>query len=211
MRTLVEAGAYVTTDHNAPTLFLGCYAEGSQPPSRLAHPTLMIGGSHGVAMLGSGASLGNRLGMVHSASGLSAQRESADGDQVNPVLGGDAENKAFLQMTSREHAATWQLKSSAGDIVLDYGGLGANARGFAVTGASSTQTFGSSAPQPYVFTVGQIAIGGRRQTAGTGPPAAGAWAQGDYCRNSAPAVGRPKGWICTVSGTPGTWVSEGNL
>ena len=29
--------------------------------------------------------------------------------------------------------------------------------------------------------------------------------------NSAPAVGSPKGWVCTVAGSPGTWVSEGNL
>lgn len=29
--------------------------------------------------------------------------------------------------------------------------------------------------------------------------------------NSSPAVGQPKGWICTVAGNPGTWVSEGNL
>lgn len=26
-----------------------------------------------------------------------------------------------------------------------------------------------------------------------------------------PQVGQPKGWICTVSGVPGTWASEGNL
>lgn len=37
------------------------------------------------------------------------------------------------------------------------------------------------------------------------------WVAGDYVRNSAPSVGQPKGWICTVGGTPGTWVSEGNL
>ena len=30
-------------------------------------------------------------------------------------------------------------------------------------------------------------------------------------KNSAPAVGQPKGWVCTVAGNPGTWVSEGNL
>lgn len=29
--------------------------------------------------------------------------------------------------------------------------------------------------------------------------------------HSAPAVGQPKGWVCTVAGNPGTWVSEGNL
>jgi|GEM_PF-5967315 len=26
-----------------------------------------------------------------------------------------------------------------------------------------------------------------------------------------PAVGQPKSWVCTASGTPGTWTSEGNL
>jgi len=37
------------------------------------------------------------------------------------------------------------------------------------------------------------------------------WAVGDRCINTAPAVGSPKAWSCTVAGTPGTWVSEGNL
>jgi hypothetical protein len=38
-----------------------------------------------------------------------------------------------------------------------------------------------------------------------------AWNQGDICYNLSAAVGSPKGWVCTVSGTPGTWVSMGNL
>lgn len=42
-------------------------------------------------------------------------------------------------------------------------------------------------------------------------PTSGSWNRGDRVLHSAPAVGSPKGWICTVAGTPGTWVSEGNL
>lgn len=42
-------------------------------------------------------------------------------------------------------------------------------------------------------------------------PSYGTWLRGDYIRNGSPAVGQPKGWTCTVAGTPGTWVSEGNL
>jgi hypothetical protein len=42
-------------------------------------------------------------------------------------------------------------------------------------------------------------------------PNGGTWDRGARFLNSYPAVGEPKGWICTVSGTPGTWVSEGNL
>lgn len=37
------------------------------------------------------------------------------------------------------------------------------------------------------------------------------WRKGDRAVNSNPAVGSPKAWICTVAGSPGTWVSEGNL
>lgn len=42
-------------------------------------------------------------------------------------------------------------------------------------------------------------------------PAAGTWSRGDRVFNVNATVGQPKSWVCTVAGTPGTWVSEGNL
>jgi hypothetical protein len=49
---------------------------------------------------------------------------------------------------------------------------------------------------------------------GTTAPTAGTWAAGDCVRNSAPAEAGTAGskyvvigWVCTVSGTPGTWLS----
>lgn len=42
-------------------------------------------------------------------------------------------------------------------------------------------------------------------------PSTGTWNQGSVAFNSAATVGQPKGWQCTVTGTPGTWVSMGNL
>lgn len=44
-----------------------------------------------------------------------------------------------------------------------------------------------------------------------GQPTGGPHILGQYIKNGNPVVGQPKGWYCTVSGTPGTWVSEGNL
>lgn len=39
-------------------------------------------------------------------------------------------------------------------------------------------------------------------------PTSGTWKQGDFKKNSAPAGASPViGWICTASGTPGTWVA----
>jgi hypothetical protein len=48
-------------------------------------------------------------------------------------------------------------------------------------------------------------------TTSTAAPTIGEWKRGDRVVNSAPAVGNPRSWVCTVAGTPGTWVSEGNL
>jgi hypothetical protein len=48
-------------------------------------------------------------------------------------------------------------------------------------------------------------------TSATAAPTTGTWKVGDRVFNSNPSVGQPKGWICTVAGSPGTWVSEGNL
>jgi hypothetical protein len=42
-------------------------------------------------------------------------------------------------------------------------------------------------------------------------PAAGTWTQDTRFLRSSATVGSPKAWTCTVGGTPGTWVSEGNL
>jgi len=52
---------------------------------------------------------------------------------------------------------------------------------------------------------------GRATTYGTAAPVTGTWARGDRVINQDPAIGQPKSWVCTVTGTPGVWVSEGNL
>lgn len=46
---------------------------------------------------------------------------------------------------------------------------------------------------------------------GTSAPVSGYWKVGDRVLNSGPVVGSAKAWVCTASGVPGTWVSEGNL
>lgn len=45
-------------------------------------------------------------------------------------------------------------------------------------------------------------------TADTAAPTTGAHKTGDFIRNTAPTGTSPTiGWICTASGTPGTWVA----
>lgn len=45
----------------------------------------------------------------------------------------------------------------------------------------------------------------------TAAPATGTWERGSLVMNNTPTVGQPKAWACTVAGTSGTWVSQGNL
>lgn len=52
--------------------------------------------------------------------------------------------------------------------------------------------------------------GSRLSSAGLAPNY-GNWLRGDVVLNGGAAVGASKGWTCTVAGSPGTWVSQGNL
>lgn len=93
------------------------------------------------------------------------------------------------------------LKRLAGTVVVSFGGTGSGSffgksnRGVAANGA----------------VVNGAAAGVMIELNGSAVPGAGTWAAGDRVNQSVPAVGQPKGWRNTVSGAPGTWVSEGNL
>lgn len=54
-----------------------------------------------------------------------------------------------------------------------------------------------------------IKIGANRVTWAPVKPEFGIFTQGDIVYNSEPAVGKPVGWICVSSGTPGTWATLG--
>lgn len=47
-------------------------------------------------------------------------------------------------------------------------------------------------------------------TRGTAAPTAGTWKVGDICTRVPRASGQPVDWLCTVQGTPGTWVPGPN-
>ncbi len=90
--------------------------------------------------------------------------------------------------------------AAAGDVVLIGGG--------------NLDAGLSSAAQAAIglrFTEGQFILNNHKIVYGTAAPSTGTWAVGDMAINSTPSVGAAKGWRCTVAGTPGTWISEGNL
>ena len=67
----------------------------------------------------------------------------------------------------------------------------------------SAYKFPINTAQNYVFYSNEVPTGANYATA--------TWSVGDTVYNSAPTVGQPIGWKCTVAGTPGTWVALANL
>ena len=70
---------------------------------------------------------------------------------------------------------------------------------------------------PMLMPVGvsvQTALGSiyeTRQWYGSAAPTTGAWFRGDVVLNSAPSAAGTPGWVCTASGTPGTWKARANV
>ncbi|MDR9793616.1 glycosyl hydrolase family 28-related protein [Aeribacillus pallidus] len=56
-----------------------------------------------------------------------------------------------------------------------------------------------------------IELGGRRIINGSAPPTTGTWSIGDIVYSTNPSATGYIGWVCTVTGTPGTWKSFGAL
>lgn len=62
----------------------------------------------------------------------------------------------------------------------------------------------------FVSAVG-FTIGTQRIKNGAGAPVAGTWTVGDIVYNTTPTAGGVIGWVCIVSGTPGTWKAFGPI
>jgi len=120
----------------------------------------------------------------------------------------------FIQMTQTERCygdnnlintagvVRWHTWSTAGGGVTGLlGGLGRN--GDPVASQYRLSLNNNQFPWSYYGTSDIYA--------GTAAPITGTYKRGDRVLNNTPALGQPKSWVCTVAGTPGTWVSEGNL
>lgn len=58
---------------------------------------------------------------------------------------------------------------------------------------------------------GNVVINGRKQAHRASIPLEGVWAKGDIVWNSEPEETSYIGWVCTMSGTPGTWKPFGYI
>ena len=111
------------------------------------------------------------------------------------VCANNAIKNTFYGITGNSSAGPWIITGNTFTSVSDYVCLAGPYQGIVVRSMNTTTA-----------TKADIV-----QVTATAVPTTGTWVVGDYVKNSTPSTGQPKGWYCTVAGTPGTWVSEGNL
>lgn len=213
------------TSRNA---YLGCYAENSaQARAQIYQNSLIVGGyladtnyQNPNPNKGVGVVRGDTDGFVTAEPSLQAR----SGDVVSR-LGSNRGNTSNYWLygshpTVSPSGHTFQFNSTENAIYLTYGGSGAaSVYSMYISGPNTTQTFGRSAPVPHATFFPRLMVGddtanralARQMMIDDAAPTTGNYARGDVVFNRNAGVGQPMGWMCTSTGSPGTWTAMPNL
>ena len=212
-------GSYKSDNPNARNSFIGCYTESGQAPPDVRYPAMVIGGAFsrqrasGTAFMLSAVFPGGLL--THFA----MEQKTGSSRGLNALFAQNPEQPITVTAEG-DHVhgfAPLAWDEATGQWIAVHGGNPAHPPVRYTTNLNKAQ-FGRSA----AVVGGQVAfaqgiwLGSSLASAryfgnGAASPTTGEHALGDRIFNSAPAVGKPKSWVCVAAGTPGTWISEGNL
>lgn len=207
--TYFKAFAYLADSAAGVSTFIGCYSESG-------YAEAVFNGLHIIAGF---------LGNVHSGDYL---RKSVNGNTVVNSLvaqepgsatftkiAGDKANGDVLEWyTQGETGAwTWRFRYANGDYQFINANSGTRIAA-RLTGELTTVQAGRGVAQPYKFAFSDVilgpGLGARTVTYGSAAPTSGGpYAQGDIVFNNAPTAGGFVGWVCTATGSPGTWKTFG--
>lgn len=212
--TLLEGGSFKTDSDNAYANAYGEYSEGGQPVL-IAARTYIFGGTITLSELAA-ASTGKMFSV--NVTRLPLGKVVASGETMSLTWFPSGTNEFLYEFDHPD----WMDDPLRLGTDTTNGGLylrSANTDGqrtFLQTLQNTVVTFGRSAAVPHAMFVDRLFVGssltnGRQITNGTAAPSSSAWGVGDVCFNRTPASGQPMGWMCTVAGTPGTWVAMANL
>lgn len=205
-RDYFAGGSYSGEGSNNRSLFLGCYAEGGQGPPQGGGFTVFL--QSGEAYNGSSLQgVGHRL----VGNGMGLHKRRADGQYMSFLLGGPPSilnadvMVTFGNETSDDPSWRWKCEESQ-DWYFDYNN--ANYPIY-VPGPSTTRTYGRSAAVGVGFVeIPKLMIGSgnsaRLMTVASAMPASGSYAQGDFVKNSGPAISAGKvlhGWERLTTGS----------
>jgi hypothetical protein len=135
------------------------------------------------------------------------------GDGTGTMSAGQVDNVRIYSVDTTDSAAAGKLQKRG--FFFEVGSTNCSVTGGSHIG-NETACWSKDATTDATCTVSGVGYANTQVTTpttlyGTAVPSAFTWAVGDRVISRNPVVGSPKGWVCTVAGAPGTWVSEGNL
>jgi hypothetical protein len=204
------AGSYYSDGLNAPTVFIGCYAEGGQVAT-IKSPALWFGGYMG-AVTGSGWGPGRGLRQVGARSGTAPE----DILRFTAVPYGNIDCLWKIEINDN-YAFEMRWLPTGGCFMQQFAGLDGNFSWGWTYG--NLYTGGRTKPLPdnrFLLHTGvwiQERFVGLRDTdpgSDTGVGAnGGEWARGDRVYNKDPVAGGFAGWICVTGGViAGPWTAS---
>jgi len=210
--TYLVGGAYASTGLNARNLFIGCYSEsGSQPPSNIVAPSMVLGGLHASGF----TAAANSTRIIDSTFTLLKSQSTASGGNVSIGTGAGGDTGAVMALgdPSSSSVYPYRLKYSTGSWALNWGNAAdwlylfnrdaTPANGFARDLSSGFGGIG--------FPGGYYGPSMKYRGGAAAAPTTGTYLQGDIIYNTSPTASGFVGWVCVAGGTPGTWKTFGAI
>ncbi len=208
-----HGGSFRTEGASNQSLFLGCYRETNHGVAQILDPAIAIGGLMS-GIRGTGLQINNQkfIGNVafpnHETNFETTVRDiTLDvNPQANKILrvtteGDTSQQFSFLQWDETDkvyHICRHGTADSAIRITTDLS--------TGITAGRSAALAGGDIIFGHGLFVGDTKANARQITNATVVPASLVRGRGDIVWNRNMTVGDPMGWVCTVAGTPGTWV-----
>jgi hypothetical protein len=215
-----DGGGYKTDGANQQSVFVSCYAEQDQILKNVIGPAMFIGGYAGLYGAGKN-SFGSRGGWMTSERLLAF--DATAGNYVGAFMRADAQvggaHIGFYNELSGSFYSMFKYDKSTLTISPNANFSASPLFTWYMPGYATPGNFGRSAmPATNLgawswyegFFFRRLSDGQNRMfRALSAAPTTGAHAAGDFVLNNADNAwtAGPLGWGCTVSGTPGTWVS----
>jgi hypothetical protein len=198
-------GAVTSTNDNNQSVFVGPYAEGGQGAENgsvtydISNRAMILGCS-GVNPTGEQTFIvGNQTGTIHGSNIIRADSASSKGGgEPYSRLGKD-----FIDLRTID-GEVWEL----GRVSSTYSGMTySGVRSFLL----KNSTLGATKKGVPYFANGFSLSRNHSQQADDVAPTTGEWIKGEIFWNTNPAPGGNVGWVCTTSGSPGTWKTFGSI
>lgn len=218
------SGCYASDNVNARNLWNSCYIEGGTWPAQFNGKDIIIGGLMQNTFIGAGSNLLNDGVWYNPVYTGSRSHDFSVGIGSGTTGGYEGVGESILGWKDGLYNKTYGLRTDTYESGQTYAGsnwawaIDRGIYGHWIRSGQTSKYYGRSttAAVPAGSMVFHSFFTGsdgdcRQIDFMDAVPTTGTWAKGDYVKNRNATVGQPKGWQCTVGGSPGTWVSEGNL